>query len=93
MTTRLLPPSTGNATHKVNNRVYVGVVGTPQDINDPDAGELSANGWLSLGPVGTTAARPTTNLVVGQSYQDRDLGVPILWDGKAWRHGHSGAIV
>jgi hypothetical protein len=93
MTTRMLPPVSGNTVVKVNNRTYVGVVGVTQDVPDWDASELAANSWLSLGPVGTSAMRPTTNLVVGQSYQDATLGVPIFCDGKSWRHGHSAAVV
>jgi hypothetical protein len=95
MVTRMLPPSSGNATHKVNGRIFQGVIGVTQDIADWDAAELAASGWTSLGTVGTSAMRPTTNLVDGQSYQDKDLGVPIFWDakGKVWRHAHTAAVV
>lgn len=33
---------------------------------------------------GTTAARPTAQLVVGQRYFDTTLGKPIWWHGSAW---------
>jgi hypothetical protein len=86
MVMRMLPPATGNATVKVNGgRTYVGVPGTFQDIPDFDAGELSANGWLSLGSVGATAARPAVPFV-GQVFNDTTVGGNVVWDGKNWRH-------
>lgn len=33
---------------------------------------------------GTTAARPTTSLQVGQQYFDTTLGIPIFWNGTNW---------
>ncbi|ATW62249.1 pectate lyase superfamily domain protein [TM7 phage DolZOral124_53_65] len=36
---------------------------------------------------GTTAERPTTNLYVGLSYFDTDMGANIWWDGVQWVAG------
>lgn len=33
---------------------------------------------------GTTAARPTFELVIGQTYFDTTLGLAIWWDGAQW---------
>ncbi len=33
---------------------------------------------------GATAARPTSQLTVGQPYFDTTLGTPIWWAGSAW---------
>jgi hypothetical protein len=94
MTMRLLPPATGNATHTVCGRTYVGVPGTPQDVPDFDAPVLQANGWqiLALGGSGATAARPV-NPLKGTTYTDTTVGSEIVWDGKAWRHKVTGAAV
>ena len=35
---------------------------------------------------GTTAQRPTENLVVGQQYFDTTLGVPVYWNGTEWHN-------
>lgn len=91
MTTRMLPPVTGNTTVKVNGRTYTGVVGTTQDIPDFDAGELAANQWLSLGVVGATAARPT-NPPIGTVFNDTTVAAAVVWDGKNWRHHQTGAV-
>jgi hypothetical protein len=39
---------------------------------------------LNIPSSGTTAARPTTSLQVGQMYFDITLGIPIWWDGTNW---------
>jgi hypothetical protein len=91
MTTRMLPPVSGNTTVKVNGRTYSGVVGTPLDVNDWDAGSLSANGWLSLGPVGATAARPASP-PIGTQFNDTTTGFAVVFDGKQWRHHQSGSV-
>lgn len=51
---------------------------TANAINNPD--------------FGTTAARPATQLSVGQFYFDTTLGKPIWWKGAVWVDG-SGATV
>lgn len=93
-TVRVLPPATGNATHSVCGRSYVGVVGTPQDVPDFDAPVLLANGWQLAEPHGSgaTAARPA-NPTKNMRFVDTTLGISILWDGKNWRNPCTGAIV
>jgi hypothetical protein len=92
MTTRMLPPVNGNTIIRVNGRLYSGVVGTSIDVPDWDAGVLAANQWLSLGAVGATAARPS-NPPTGAVFNDTTTGVPVVFDGKSWRHSQSGAVV
>jgi len=41
---------------------------------------------------GTTADRPTTFLVVGQTYYDTTLGIPIWYNGTVWKNA-SGTTV
>jgi hypothetical protein len=41
---------------------------------------------------GITAARPTTRLLVGQFYFDTTLGIPIWWDGTAWKNASGTAV-
>jgi hypothetical protein len=41
---------------------------------------------------GTTANRPTLNLQIGQFYYDTTLGIPIYWNGTAWKNS-SGTTV
>lgn len=93
-TVRMLPPATGNATHIVNGRTYVGVVGTPQDVPDFDAPTLQANGWQITDPhgSGTTSTRPASPFK-GMRFTDTTLGVSICWDGKTWRNPITGASV
>lgn len=93
-TVRLLPPSTGNATHTVNGRTYVGVVGTPQDVPDFDSPVLAANGWQVVEPHGSgvTAGRPSKP-TKGMRFADTTVGASIVFDGKNWRHTITGAIV
>jgi hypothetical protein len=46
----------------------------------------------SIPPHGTTAARPTANLEIGQFYYDTTLGIPIWWNGTVWKNA-SGTTV
>jgi hypothetical protein len=41
---------------------------------------------------GTTAARPTIQLTIGQTYFDTTLGRPVWWRGAAWVDA-TGAVV
>lgn len=43
--------------------------------------------YLPAGTTGTTAARPTANLLIGQYYYDTTLVKPIWWNGTAWTDG------
>lgn len=47
----------------------------------------SAIVYLPQGTTGTTAARPTANLLIGQYYYDTTLVKPIWWNGTAWTDG------
>lgn len=39
--------------------------------------------FITVSPSGTTAQRPTQNLV-GQRYFDTDLAQPVWWNGFQW---------
>lgn len=41
---------------------------------------------------GATVDRPTTDRVVGQTYFDTSLGIPIWWNGAQWVDA-TGAVV
>lgn len=43
--------------------------------------------YLQQGTTGTTASRPTANLLIGQYYFDTTLSKPIWWNGTAWTDG------
>jgi hypothetical protein len=47
---------------------------------------------LGVPSSGTTAARPTKNLLVGQPYFDTTINRPIWWDGTNWINA-SGTVV
>lgn len=88
---RLMPPSSGCIARTVSGRTYTSTVGVPIDVPDFDAPALEANGWTTIGPVSTTAARPT-NPVKGKAYVDTTTNSTIYWDGKTWRD-HAGNSV
>lgn len=96
MNIRVVPPSSGNLTCKVNGRTYTGVANTAQDVPDFDAALLEANGWtvVAEGGVGTTAQRPVLHKVTRRAvYHDTTLGYNVVWDGSRWFNPASGATV
>lgn len=98
MKCRMLPPTAGkNLTARVNGRTYTGVTGTPQDIEEPDALVLEANGWTRVrGYVGTTTERnamSTVGLPRGTEWMDTTLAYKVVWDGATWRRPDTGAAV
>lgn len=48
---------------------------------------LDTDDILHQGTTGTTASRPTVNLLIGQYYFDTTLSKPIWWNGTAWTDG------
>ena len=50
------------------------------------------NSGLTIPPNGITANRPTLHLQVGQFFYDTSLGIPIWWNGTAWKNS-SGTTV
>lgn len=94
MTTRVAAHIAARSTIVVNGRSYTSSVGGVMDVSDNDAAMLQANGWIELGPVGTTAQRPTGQLAKGQLYIDTTLTAVVRWDGiNAWRNVITGALV
>jgi hypothetical protein len=84
MNVRMMPPPVVvNQTVTVNGRTYSGAPGVTLDVPDFDAGPLAANGWIRVGPSGTTAQRPGTSqangtagtAAKGTSYFDISLAV------------------
>lgn len=89
----LMPPGAKSKTsHAVNGRTYTASPGSTVTAPDFDAQVLSANGWITIGPVGTTAQRPATPQP-NQLYHDTTLGYVIAWEGAAWRNPNTGAAV
>jgi len=41
---------------------------------------------------GATAGRPTQQRVIGQTYFDHTLGIPIWWNGTAWVNASGTAV-
>lgn len=52
-----------------------------------DAEKTKLSTALIQGTTGTTASRPTTNLLIGQYYYDTTLVKPIWWNGTSWTDG------
>ena len=97
-TKRMLPSNTAHTTTVINGRTYTAVAGTTVDVPQWNADELGANGWFDVAGLasvgsGTTAARPTTGLVVGSKYLDTTLAYIVVYDGATWRNPSSGASV
>jgi hypothetical protein len=90
VTTRMMPPVSGSTSIRVNGRLYSAAVGATVDVPDWDAAEMAANQWLSLGVVGTTAARPS-NPPAGSTFNDLTTGFLVVFDGKTWRHHQTAA--
>ena len=99
MNRRMLPPTQlAYQTRTMNGRTYTGTPGSVMDIPDFDAGPLSANGWIDIGPSGTTMQRPTGtlgpyNASAGSRFFDTTLGHEIVSDGLSWRDPATGGAV
>ena len=102
---RMLPPAivnggavTSQQTMTVNGRTYSGAPGSVLDVPDMDARVLGANGWVKVGPSGTTAQRPTSTsaplkAAPGVHYWDTTLSKMIVFDGITWRDPATGSAV
>ncbi len=84
----------------VNGRSYTAAQGSTLDVPDFDAETLEANGWLRLGPVGPTSARPVADplttgagmpLGTGYRFIDVTLGAAITFTGQGWVNTVTGA--
>ena len=82
-------------------RSYPQTPGAAYDIGQSDAEFLSANGWQTVGQVGATSQRPSSNLSTagiygaqpGTFYVDTSLNAVIVFDGSGWRSALTGAAV
>lgn len=86
--TRILYVDTvSNVIYRYNGSQYVKLYNFNTD-STPTSGSsnfiTSGGVYNALYKSGTTAQRPTTNLVVGMQYFDTTLGQPIWWNGTAW---------
>jgi hypothetical protein len=101
-TLAMMPPGNrSSTTTNVNGRSYTCNLGSVL-LNVPyfDAEDLECNGWIRScrDGSGTTANRPTTNLVGGPlsvpfRFIDTTLNTEIIWDGVNWRNPITGAII
>ena len=94
---RLMPHGSGNATHlsgklKPTAGAFVDVF-----VDSADYNTMSANGWLKVAQVGTTAQRPDggvpASLQAPFYYLDTSLGKIICWEGVQWRDPATGSVV
>lgn len=94
MLVRLLPPADARYQSIVaySGRKFNVNPGGSVDVQDFDVSILRANGWILLGPVGTTAQRPMVMPAGFTCYVDTSLNKPIFHDGTTWRD-HTGAVV
>jgi hypothetical protein len=90
MTTRVYPTDPYTHPITVNGRLYTPANGVSQDVPDHDAAVLTANGWMRVGLVGTTAQRPAAP-ANGDRYVDTTVGALLFFDGKDWHQTYSGA--
>lgn len=86
--TRILYVDTiSNVIYRYDGSQYVKLYNFNTD-STPTSGSsnfvTSGGVYNALYKSGTTAQRPTTNLVVGMQYFDTTLGQPIWWNGTAW---------
>lgn len=99
MTMRMLPPvDVAYRRREVNGRTYSAAPGTVIDVPDHDGLMLSANDWILVARVGTTAQRPTgtadpNSPTPGTQFYDTTLGALIVFDGATWRSPVDGAAV
>lgn len=86
--TRILYVDTiSNVIYRYDGSQYVKLYNFNTD-STPTSGSsnfiTSGGVYNALYKSGTTAQRPTTNLVIGMQYFDTTLGQPIWWNGTAW---------
>ena len=88
----------------VNGRNYSCAVGSVIDVPEADAAALEAQGFISLGQVGTTATRPTypptstsearvVEPPFGKRMVDTTIGAAIIFNGSVWINAVTGATV
>jgi hypothetical protein len=46
----------------------------------------------SIPSFGTTAERPAINLLIGQTYFDTTIGIPIWWNGTVWKNASGTSV-
>jgi hypothetical protein len=89
---RLMPHGAGKVTTMTaNGRLYSCALGATIDVPDFDAQVLTANHWVRVAEVGTTAQRPATPALHMQFY-DTTISALITFDGVVWR-GPTGTAV
>ena len=91
-TIRLIPLNGNARTTAVNGRGYSVAANGFLDVVDFDAQVLTANGWIAVAPVGTTAIRPA-NPAPGAQFHDTTVGAIIVYHGKNWVNTATGAAV
>jgi hypothetical protein len=100
MTTRVLPPiaTGGSQVITVAGTQYAATPGQTVDVPDYAAATLVSAGWLQVGTVGPSTARPTSPRP-GAFHFDLTmlpstalLGL-VVWDGATWRSPVDGSAV
>lgn len=92
---RLMAPGNGRGpTSSHSGKQVSTTAGTFLDLpdNSADLNIYTANGWVKIGYVGTTANR-RENQPIGTKYVDTTLSKIVVFDGIAWRDPVSGSAV
>jgi len=98
---RLLPPPGTHSPISANGRTYDPAAAAYVDAPAQDARILAANGWVHVGLVGATSARPLTGpatpsnpepITAGAQFVDTTVGGVITFDGLAWRDISGSAV-
>jgi hypothetical protein len=76
-----------------NRRNYSGAPGAIVPVQDYDAAQLAAFGWIRLPSPGTTAQRSDPRGSPGLFFFDSTLGKTIVSDGLNWRDPQTGSTV
>lgn len=84
--------SSGFGADATGHRQYSATAPGYVDATAPD--DLQGQGWVLVGPSGTTAQRPGIGSVArGSVYFDTTLNKLIVADSVGWRDAASGAVV
>lgn len=92
LTYRLIPhPLHGGDTASVDGVNVAVSVNSYVDV--PAHSAVTMQGWVSFGPVGATAARPTATARAGEYFLDTTSRKVVFYDGQGkWRDPFTGLV-
>jgi hypothetical protein len=89
---RLFPANGAAKTTVANGRAYTCAANGFVDAPDGDAFILTANAWVQVAQVGSTAQR-TTNPARSHKFLDTTLNKIVIFNGSNWADPATGASV